>query len=610
MIKEECPHSNKLVSSDRHLLGMDHSATPIVGIVEVALTIGGIPLKTPLTCAVIGDDSFVGCCLLGANFLAHSGAVVDYYKNELKIGQTRIAFPLDNKNSRSNDTTSPSLLRLISLEEEEQDHKVRYRAVENIEQLQDRDYAVKLLKTKLIKGVPAGQWERPCLKKFRRYEAEFQLKGGVLVKHCGNREVAVVPFSLLVEVVYKTHMEVAHIGRHKLMDLVTQHFWHPSLDEVARDVCGSCNHCQLYKISSQHIAPPIIKIQSAHPFDLLAMDLIQFAKSTKGHIAALVTVDHFSKFMYAVPLRDKRSQTVCNALLKILPTMVRLPSRILTDNGPEFRSNELEQLLQMYNIQHVKSTRYRAQGNGAVERCNRTITEFLKGIQDNEKDWDIKLPQAVIAYNNTFHTETKESPNNMLFSKAYSIPPEMLVGASVVDTWKEGHPQFAPFRRQQKVALKIQKIGNQLKYKLGKKFTGPYYVIKVQSNNVTYEIRDCNSEGNATIKAHHRQIKAWKDPPAYLQKYVDSFVKQDGNRDYCSESQNEVPEERVSVAMDCSFMSPDSDASDESSDSSNSESSSSGADSSCDTDSPPEVSQRGMQSSGSSSEENNTCGRT
>ena len=69
--------------------------------------------------------------------------------------------------------------------------------------------------------------------------------------------MVVVPFSLLVEIVYKTHNQVAHIGRHKLMALVMQMFWHPALDEVSREVCASCTHCQLNKVSTQHLSPPI-----------------------------------------------------------------------------------------------------------------------------------------------------------------------------------------------------------------------------------------------------------------------------------------------------------------------------------------------------------------
>lgn len=78
------------------------------------------------------------------------------------------------------------------------------------------------------------------------------------------------------------------------------------LNKVAADVCLTSNNYQLYKVSAQHISPPVIKIQSRFPFDLVAMDIMQFPKSSKGYVAVLVVVDHFSKFLSAVALKDKR----------------------------------------------------------------------------------------------------------------------------------------------------------------------------------------------------------------------------------------------------------------------------------------------------------------
>ena len=209
---------------------------------------------------------------------------------------------------------------------------------------------------------------------------------------------------------------------------------------------------------------------------------------------------------------------MCKALNKfVFPCMPRLPSRILSDNGPEFRSSEFENTLSAYNISHVCSTRYRAQGNGAVERSNRTIIEFVKGVvQGNPKSWDVMLPRAVIVYNSTWHASIKMTPSDCILSKAHLCDPTIPIDASCVESWKDAHCDFQSFEINQKVVLKIQKIGNQLQYKLGKKFDGPYKITKVQSNGVSYEI----SDGVNVIKAHHKQLKKWFDPPDYLLEYV------------------------------------------------------------------------------------------
>lgn len=76
----------------------------------------------------------------------------------------------------------------------------------------------------------------------------------------------------------------------------------------------------------------------------------------------LVAIDHNSKYLMAVPIKNKLAATVAEAFeARILPNMVRTPLCVLTDNGPEFKS---EELLTNYNIKHTFSTSYHSASNG------------------------------------------------------------------------------------------------------------------------------------------------------------------------------------------------------------------------------------------------------
>jgi hypothetical protein len=102
----------------------------------------------------------------------------------------------------------------------------------------------------------------------------------------------VIPFESLVALATATHRSVAHIGREKLLDLMRKNVWHPRLNKVVEDVCTTCFKCQRNKVSGQRIAPPTIKIQAKYPFDLLAVDLVQFPRTSQGNVACLVSIDH------------------------------------------------------------------------------------------------------------------------------------------------------------------------------------------------------------------------------------------------------------------------------------------------------------------------------
>ena len=274
-------------------------------------------------------------------------------------------------------------------------------------------------------------------------------------------------------------------------------------------------------MSAQNITPPTIKISSNYPFHLLALDLIQFPTTTGGNVAALMAVDHFSKFLVSVPLHNKKAETVVTALSNhVLPRLVRIPTRILTDNGPEFISEHFNDLMSQYSIEHNYSTRYRAQGNGAVERVNRTMTEFLKGLREHGSSWDVNLSRAVVVYNNTLHRELGTTPSSCILSSAHVCEDRVPIDSSIVDTWREGHPAFVPFSVGQKVALKINRIGRQLIHKLDRKYEGLYYVMKVQSNRVSYEVCLDGEGRGKVLKVHHKQLKSWSDPPGYLLSYL------------------------------------------------------------------------------------------
>lgn len=107
--------------------------------------------------------------------------------------------------------------------------------------------------------------------------------------------IPVVFFSLLVEIVISVHVQMTNVGRAKIIEALSENIWPPAMDKVAWDVTRPCVHCHLYKISSQPLTPPVLRIVANHPFVLVAMDLLQFSKSKRTNVAVLVIVDQCSK---------------------------------------------------------------------------------------------------------------------------------------------------------------------------------------------------------------------------------------------------------------------------------------------------------------------------
>lgn len=91
-----------------------------------------------------------------------------------------------------------------------------------------------------------------------------------------------------------------------------------------------------------------------------------------------VLIDHFSKWIAAVPIRTKHTSIVTTVLKNILPYLPILPNHLLSDNAREFRGPEFEALLQSSHVRHIYTTPYNPASNGVTERVNRTLIQYLR----------------------------------------------------------------------------------------------------------------------------------------------------------------------------------------------------------------------------------------
>ncbi|XP_043207946.1 uncharacterized protein LOC122373697 isoform X1 [Amphibalanus amphitrite] len=241
--------------------------------------------------------------------------------------------------------------------------------------------------------------------------------------------------------------------------------------------------------------------------------------------------DHFSKWAVAVPVRRKTSAAVAVALeQRVLPVLLRRPARLLTDNGGEFVGPELQEVLRRWGIQQTFSTPYRPQGNGAVERLNRTLSQELRMLSaDKPGDWDLHLPKAMATYNGTSHSQLGDSPADFLLKQKHGGVSVPLVSVERQSCWRPGNPSFAPFEVGQLVKRETQRPGNLLTGKFEQRFDGPFKVKSRNSNDVTYTLeRDTGAE----LRAHHTQLRPWITAPSYLRRLEE--VREDGEGRGCS----------------------------------------------------------------------------
>ena len=474
---------------------------------------------------VVPTTIFPFCILLGIDYLRQINAKLNFHQHKLLAGGCMVEFVVNEGDecgiwgvSALNPEVgiSPVMgggLRFDVVGSHEQFTGLSLLTDNNaIVDIQRKSSELRSLYRVLDRDIPPKQWGGN-LKRYRRSHGKLRLVNKVIVYGEGN--VVVVPFRVCVDLAVSLHYNLAHVGRDKVTNLLSTMVWHPKWYEVCSDVCTSCDVCQRAKDGGVRVVPPTMKIITAYPFELMALDLMSLPKTNSGFVACLVAVDHYSKFTAVVPLKNKQSRSVIHAISRqVLPFLPCVPTCFLSDHGPEFISGEFSAFVEECGIEHRLTTPYCPTSNGCVERTNKTIQTLLKTIVQEGNRWDEHISRAVIAYNHTVHAETGMSPSQCLLTKAHNISNSPPLQPELREHWRVGNPRFASFKLGDLVLRRNELQGNSNINKFLPRFVGPYKIVKVNSLGVTYELEDCETKG--VIKSHHSKLKIFKLPPKYL----------------------------------------------------------------------------------------------
>ena len=101
------------------------------------------------------------------------------------------------------------------------------------------------------------------------------------------------------------------------------------------------------------------------PFEKWALDFIGSINPTSnGKRYILVCTDYVTKWAEAKALVRATEQTVVNFLFEEIFVRYGVPREIVTDQGTQFTSKLVKDIIEKYQIKHRRSTPYHLQANG------------------------------------------------------------------------------------------------------------------------------------------------------------------------------------------------------------------------------------------------------
>lgn len=252
----------------------------------------------------------------------------------------------------------------------------------------------------------------------------------------------------------------------------------------------------------------------------------------------LVVTDHYTHYALAFPTKDHRSVTVAKVLWEKYFVHYGLPARIHSDQGRDFESRLIKDLLSMLGIRKSRTSPYHPQGDAQPERFNRTLLSMLGTLENVKKqNWSQHISQLVHAYNCSKNESTGYSPYFLMFGRNARLPVDICFGAAFDENTEYSHLQYVDkMKRELKQAyhlatesatknhlrnksrydqhvrdqplqegdrILIRNVGLTGKHKLQDRWKSiPYVVVKKLPNLPVYKVKPEQGPGN--FKTLHR----------------------------------------------------------------------------------------------------------
>ena len=141
----------------------------------------------------------------------------------------------------------------------------------------------------------------------------------------------------------------------------------------------------------------------------------------------MVVSDYFTKFTEAYALPNITARTAAGVLVREFICRWGAPRQIHTDQGAQFESQLFQEVCALLGIEKTRTSAFRPQSDGQVERMNRTLKDMLYHyLSDKQDDWDLHLPFVLMAYRATPHGSTQLTPNLLMLGREVECPEDLV----------------------------------------------------------------------------------------------------------------------------------------------------------------------------------------
>ena len=139
-------------------------------------------------------------------------------------------------------------------------------------------------------------------------------------------------------------------------------YW-PGMSKDVREHIRTCDRCEQFK--NQPDREEIDQTEAQYPLEMVHVDFLMIGG--KKDINVLVVTDHFTRYAQAYVTTSQTAVTVAKVLFTQFFTQYGWPTKLITDQGPQFEGRLFQNLTKEAQIQKIRTTPYHLEGNAQCE---------------------------------------------------------------------------------------------------------------------------------------------------------------------------------------------------------------------------------------------------
>ena len=227
---------------------------------------------------------------------------------------------------------------------------------------------------------------------------------------------------ILPRIYHRISVKLGHIGHQglaKTKALLRSKISFIGMDKLIEEEILNCIPCQatVKKNSKTPLQPTEIPDRVWHTVNT------DYLGPLPDNKYALVMIDQRSRYPIVTFTNNTTAKnfiTICNHTF----AHFGFPEKLISDNGPPFRSKDVKNYATEKGIKHQRITPLWPQANGEVERFMLPLTKVICTAHIENKNYVEEVQKFLMAYRVTPHTSTNIAPSDLMYRRKvrYTIP--------------------------------------------------------------------------------------------------------------------------------------------------------------------------------------------